>query len=112
MKGAVREAQSAYHTRQSQDDHGRCLPLGSISLWSACAHCPTLCPLRATSPGAGLPGIGIVSDTARKNGWHLAEHAREARPDDEVGGQRGTIHSLDLPRVANEVSWRYHRMAL
>ena len=24
---------------------------------------------------------GIVSDTARKNGWQLAEHAREARPD-------------------------------
>jgi SRSO17 transposase len=24
---------------------------------------------------------GILSDTARKNGWQLAEHAREARPD-------------------------------
>ena len=24
---------------------------------------------------------GIVSDTARKNGWQLAEHAGEARPD-------------------------------
>jgi SRSO17 transposase len=24
---------------------------------------------------------GIVSDTSRKNGWQLAEHAREARPD-------------------------------
>jgi SRSO17 transposase len=24
---------------------------------------------------------GIVSETERKNGWHLAEHAREARPD-------------------------------
>ena len=55
---------------------------------------------------------GILSTTSRKNGWQLAEHAREARPDDEVGGQRGTIHSLDLPGVANEVSWRYHRMAL
>ena len=24
---------------------------------------------------------GILSDTARKNGWQLAEHAREGRPD-------------------------------
>jgi len=24
---------------------------------------------------------GILSDISRKNGWHLAEHAREARPD-------------------------------
>ena len=24
---------------------------------------------------------GILSETERKNGWHLAEHAREARPD-------------------------------
>jgi hypothetical protein len=24
---------------------------------------------------------GLLSDTARKNGWQLAEHAREARPD-------------------------------
>jgi hypothetical protein len=55
---------------------------------------------------------GILSSTERKNGWQLAEHAREATPYDEVGGQRGTIYSLDLPRVANEVSWRYHRMAL
>jgi DDE superfamily endonuclease len=81
MKGAVREAPSAYHTRQSQDDHCRCLPLGSICLWSASADCPTLCPLRATSPGAGVPGIGILSDTARKNGWQVAEHAPEGRPD-------------------------------
>ena len=55
---------------------------------------------------------GLLSSIERKNGWQLAEHAREARPADEVGGQRGTIHCLDLPRVANEVSWRYHRMAL
>ncbi|MGZ3627555.1 MAG: hypothetical protein ACXVDN_07770 [Ktedonobacteraceae bacterium] len=54
----------------------------------------------------------ILSDIPRKNGWQIAEHARQSRPYDEVGGQRGTIHSLDLPRVANEVSWRYHRMAL
>jgi hypothetical protein len=39
---------------------------------------------------------GILSDTARKNGWQLAEHAREARPDDEVGGQRGVAIPSDL----------------
>jgi hypothetical protein len=54
----------------------------------------------------------ILSEIPRKNGWQIAEHALQLRPYDEVGGQRGTIHSLDLPRVANEVSWRYHRIAL
>jgi len=39
------------------------------------------CPRRAASSGALVPGIGILSDTARKNGWQLAEHAREGRPD-------------------------------
>ncbi len=34
---------------------------------------------------------GILSDTARKNGWHLAEHAREARPD---GMQRLLSHAV------------------
>jgi hypothetical protein len=34
---------------------------------------------------------GILRETARKNGWQLAEHAGEARPDDEVGGQRGAV---------------------
>jgi hypothetical protein len=28
-----------------------------------------------------VPGIGIVSDVARKNGWQLAEQAGESRPD-------------------------------
>ena len=40
---------------------------------------------------------GILSEISRKNGWQLAEHAGEARPDDEVGRQRGTILPLDLP---------------
>jgi SRSO17 transposase len=34
---------------------------------------------------------GILSDTSRKNGWHLAEHAREARPD---GMQRLLSHAV------------------
>ena len=34
---------------------------------------------------------GILSDTARKNGWQLAEHAREARPD---GMQRLLSHAV------------------
>src|SRR2546429_3062889 len=53
----------------------------------------------------------ILSEIPRKNGWQIAEHARLLHPyDDEVSGQRGTMHSLDLPRVAKKVSWRYHRM--
>jgi hypothetical protein len=40
----------------------------------------------------------ILSDLPRKNGWQIAEHARLAHPYDEVGRQRGTIVSLDLPR--------------
>src|SRR5438067_4350051 len=42
---------------------------------------------------------GILSPVARKNGWQLAEHAGEARPDDEVDGRRGTVHSSDLPEI-------------
>src|ERR1051326_9104326 len=34
---------------------------------------------------------GILSDTARKNGWQLAEHDREARPD---GMQRLLSHAI------------------
>ena len=33
----------------------------------------------------------ILSDIPRKNGWQIAEHARQARPYDEVGGQRGAV---------------------
>jgi hypothetical protein len=40
---------------------------------------------------------GILSETSRKNGRQLAEHAGEARPDDEVGRQRGTAVCSDLP---------------
>jgi SRSO17 transposase len=41
---------------------------------------------------------GILSDTARKNGWHLAEHAREATP---YGMQRllsSAVWDADLVR--------------
>jgi hypothetical protein len=34
---------------------------------------------------------GILSDTSRKNGWQLAEHAREGRPD---GMQRLLSHAV------------------
>ncbi len=44
---------------------------------------------------------GILSDISRKNGWQLAEHAREARPDDEVGRQRDTGVSSDLPEISS-----------
>jgi hypothetical protein len=33
----------------------------------------------------------VLSDVPRKNGWQLAEQARQARPYDEVGGQRGAV---------------------
>jgi hypothetical protein len=91
------------HTQHNQEDHRRCLSLGSVSLSSACADCSALCPLRATSPSAGVPGSGIMSETARKNGWQLAEHAREARPDDmqrllshavwDTNGMRDDLHA-------------------
>ncbi len=32
----------------------------------------------------------ILSDIPRKNGWQIAEHARQPRPYDEVGSQRVT----------------------
>jgi SRSO17 transposase len=44
---------------------------------------------------------GILSDTARKNGWQLAEHAGEARPD---GMQRLLSHAVwDTDGVRDEV---------
>jgi hypothetical protein len=42
---------------------------------------------------------GLLSGVERKNGWHLAEHAREVTPDDEVDGRRGTVNSSDLPAI-------------
>src|SRR5260370_3463575 len=44
---------------------------------------------------------GILSDVARKNGWQLAEYAREARPD---GMQRLLSNAIcDEDRVRDEV---------
>lgn len=80
-KGADHEASPAYHLHRIQNDSHGCLSLGTGACAIACPSCPTLCPTRALSPGAGLPGIGILSDIARKNSWQVAEHAREARPD-------------------------------
>ena len=44
------------------------------------AHCCPLCPTPTTSPGTGVSGTGILSSVERKNGWQLAEQAREATP--------------------------------
>ncbi len=51
---------------------------------------------------------GILSDPSRKNGWQLAEHAREARPDGmrrllsqavwETDGVRDELRAYMLPR--------------
>ncbi len=38
----------------------------------------------------------VISDIPRKNGWQIAEHAKELRPYDEVGGQRGVAIPSDL----------------
>jgi SRSO17 transposase len=55
---------------------------------------------------------GIVSDTARKNGWHLAEHAGEARPDGmqrllassvwDTDGVRDDVRSYVLEQLGQE----------
>ncbi len=55
---------------------------------------------------------GIVSDTARKNGWHLAEHAREARPDGmqrlltqavwDTNGVRDDLRAYALEQLGTE----------
>ena len=55
---------------------------------------------------------GILSDTARKNGWQLAEHAREARPDGmqrllasavwDTDGVRDDLRSYVLEQLGQE----------
>jgi SRSO17 transposase len=55
---------------------------------------------------------GILSGTARKNGWQLAEHAREARPDGmqrllsqavwDTDGVRDEVRSYALEQLGNE----------
>lgn len=41
---------------------------------------------------------GILSDTARKNGWQMAEHAREARPDGMQRLLTSAVWDADLVR--------------
>jgi SRSO17 transposase len=55
---------------------------------------------------------GILSDTERKNGWQLAEHAREARPDGmqrllssavwETDGVRDDLRTYTLEYLGNQ----------
>jgi SRSO17 transposase len=55
---------------------------------------------------------GILSDTERKNGWQLAEHAREARPDGmqrllssavwDTNGVRDDLRSYTLEQLGQE----------
>jgi len=51
-------------------------------------------------------GKGCVKDV----NWELGGIQRVTLG--EVGSQRGTVVSLDLPQVAVMVFWRYHRTAL
>jgi DDE superfamily endonuclease len=56
--------------------------------------------------------LGILSDTTRKNGWQLAEHAREARPDGmqrllsqavwDTDGVRDDLRAYALEQLGNE----------
>ena len=112
LKGEEVEARPPYHTHWQSYDPQRYLPLGAGPFSSACTDCPSLCPSRAASSGAGLPGIGILSDTARKNGWQLAEHAGEARPDGmqrllsravwDTDGVRDDVRSYVLEQLGQE----------
>ena len=55
---------------------------------------------------------GILSDISRKNGWHLAEHAREARPDGmqrllsqavwDTNGVRDDLRAYALEQLGTE----------
>ncbi len=55
---------------------------------------------------------GILSETERKNGWQLAEHAREARPDGmqrllscavwDTDGVRDEVRSYVLEQLGQE----------
>jgi SRSO17 transposase len=55
---------------------------------------------------------GILSDTERKNGWQLAEHAREGRPDGmqrllasavwDTDGVRDDLRSYTLEQLGQE----------
>ena len=55
---------------------------------------------------------GILSDTSRKNGWQLAEHAREARPDGmqrllssavwDTDGVRDDLRTYTLEHLGNQ----------
>ena len=57
---------------------------------------------------------GILSDTARKNGWQLAEHAREARPDGmqrllsqavwDADGVRDDLRAYALEQLGQELA--------
>jgi SRSO17 transposase len=57
---------------------------------------------------------GLLSDTARKNGWQLAEHAREARPDGmqrllssavwDTDGVRDDLRAYALEHLGNEAA--------
>jgi SRSO17 transposase len=68
---------------------------------------------RPEPPRRALASLqGILSDTSRKNGWQLAEHAREARPDGmqrllssavwDTDGVRDDLRSYALEQLGQE----------
>lgn len=65
------------------------------------AHCCPFCPTGTASAGTGVPGTGLLSSVERKNGWQLAEQAREATP---YGMQRLLSAAVwDTDGVRNEL---------
>jgi hypothetical protein len=111
LKGEEDEARPPYHTHWQSHDPRRYLPLGPGPFSFACTYCPTLCSSRAAHRALAYLQ-GILSDTARKNGWQLAEHAGEARPDGmqrllssaiwDTEGVRDDVRSYVLEQLGQE----------
>jgi SRSO17 transposase len=71
--------------------------MGTGTRIPACPHRPSFC-----SPGTRRRALaflkGIVSAVERKNGWHLAEHAGESRPDGMQRLLNSTVWDADQVR--------------
>ena len=68
------------HACWTQDHSHRYLSLGPGIVSSACEPGSAFRSPRASPASRCAYLQGILSDTARKNGWQLAEHAGEAHP--------------------------------
>lgn len=91
QNGATHETSSTDRHRWNQNHLPRCLEMGLGTRTPACSHRP-----RFTRPEPRRWALAylkvIVSATPRKNGWQLAEHAGEGRPD-------------GMQRLLNSAAW-------